>query len=184
MRRVFDTFRYGFRLATPLESQFLELFNDDCCFVPNLAPLTRPASEDDVKAGRAVFQLNGKGKLAPLHLPAVASLSRPLQVGSFAQRPKLLMIVQAEIDTDGKTIYGVIGDGAARKAHPDEPTDIKPIRKSFFDSSGELNPAAARFRPRDRFLSAFLNERWKITDFRPWFLTTLHERLRICESID
>jgi hypothetical protein len=41
--------------------------------------------------------------------------------------------VRAEIDADGKTFYGVIGDGAARKAAADELSDIMPMKKSFFD---------------------------------------------------
>ena len=45
--------------------------------------------------------------------------------------PRLLIIVQAEVDDTGKTIYGVIGSGAGRRAKPEELTNIKPIKKSF-----------------------------------------------------
>jgi hypothetical protein len=97
---------------------------------PILPPLNRLGTADDVKAGRAVFQLNGQGKLAPLQLPAVAFLRQPQHA---RRRPRPAMIVQAEIDAGGKTIYGVIGDGAARTARSEELTGIKPIKKSFFD---------------------------------------------------
>jgi hypothetical protein len=130
LARVFDSFQNGYRLITPLEAQFLEVEYGEFIFLPNLSPLNRPATADDVKAGRAVFQLNGRGKAAPLQLPAVAFLRQPQRA---RRRPRPAMIVQAEIDAGGKTIYGVIGDGAARTAHPEELTDIKPIKKSFFD---------------------------------------------------
>ncbi|HET6329100.1 MAG TPA: hypothetical protein VFG04_30735 [Planctomycetaceae bacterium] len=132
-KRVFDGFRDGFRLATQLEIQFLELPYGECWFLPEWKPLSRPATQVDVTAGRAVFQLNGTGKVAPLKLPAVASAARSLPFFPVISRPKLLLIVQAEIDAKGKTVYGVIGAGAPRRVRPDELTDIKPIRKSFFD---------------------------------------------------
>jgi hypothetical protein len=131
IRRVLDSFSGRFRLVTPLEVEFLGVASDRQ-FLPDLSPLTRPATKDDVKAGRAIFESNGKGKLAPLQLPAVASWRRPHDASSDPA-PKRLMIVQAEIDAAGKTIYGVLGDGAARTVHPEELTDIKPIKKSFFD---------------------------------------------------
>jgi hypothetical protein len=133
IRRVLDSFSGRFRLVTPLEAEFLEVASNDRQFLPDLPPLTRPATKDDVKTGRAVFELDGKGKLAPLQLPAVASWKQPHAAASSGPAPKRLMIVQAEIDAAGKTIYGVIGDGAARTVRPDELTDVKPIKKSFFD---------------------------------------------------
>jgi len=39
--------------------------------------------------------------------------------------------VQAEVDENGNTLYGVIGDGSGRVAKPEELTSIKPIKKSF-----------------------------------------------------
>ncbi|HEV8000419.1 MAG TPA: hypothetical protein VGP63_11095 [Planctomycetaceae bacterium] len=132
-KRVFDGFRDGFRLATPLEIQFLELPYGECCFLPEWKPLSQPATQADVTAGRAVFQLDGKGKLAPLKLPAVASAARSLPFFSMISQSKLLLIVQAETDANGKTLYGVIGHGAPRMARADDLTDIKPIRQSFFD---------------------------------------------------
>jgi hypothetical protein len=130
LARVFDSFQNGYRLITPLEARFLEVDSGESIFLPNLPPLNRLATAGDVKAGRAVFQLNGQGKLAPIQLPAVAFLRQPQRA---RRRPRPAIIVQAEIDAGGKTIYGVIGDGAARTACPEDLTDIKPIKRSFFD---------------------------------------------------
>lgn len=46
-------------------------------------------------------------------------------------RPRLLIIVQAEVDAEGKTFFGVIGDGTGRIEQPENLTDIKPIKKKF-----------------------------------------------------
>jgi hypothetical protein len=133
LARVFDHFQNGYHPMTPVEQEFLEIDSGEPLFLPNLPPLTRPATADDLKAGLAIFQLNGKGQLAPLKLPAVASLRRPHGTPSTSGGTKPLMIVQAEIDADGKTIYGVIGPGVVRRASEEELINIKPMKKSFFD---------------------------------------------------
>jgi hypothetical protein len=133
LKRVFDSFPNGYHLVTPLEAEFLEVPAYELLFLPDLPPLGRPATEDDVKAGRAVFQLKGKGRLARLQLPAVALLKRREKSPPAGRTDRRLLIIQAEVNADGKTMYGVIGDGAAHTARAEELTDIKPIKKSFFD---------------------------------------------------
>jgi hypothetical protein len=133
LKRVFDGFPTGYHSVTPIEAQFLEVVAYEPLFLPNLSPLNRPATKDDVKAGRAVFELKGKGRLAPVRLPAVASWKKRRDAASASSAVKRLLIVQAEVDAEGKTIYGIIGDGVAHTVHPEELTDIKPIQKSFFD---------------------------------------------------
>jgi hypothetical protein len=132
LKRAFDSVRNGYRLATPIETPFLNRFSE-ALYVPDLPPLNRPATEADVKAGRAIFHLGGKGKLARLQPPAVATSKIARSAARLGPTSKPFLILQAEIDADGKTVYGVVGDGVARKATADELTDIEPMRKSVFD---------------------------------------------------
>jgi hypothetical protein len=72
-------------------------------FVPAVS-LERAATEADVKAGRALFHLDGQGRKAPLEVPAVGLL-----VQSKGEPVKVL-ILQAEVGPEG-TVYGVVGEG-------------------------------------------------------------------------
>jgi len=128
-KNAFDSFRNGYRRLTSSEAEFLELYSREPVFMPDIPPLGRPATPDDVRAGRAVFHLDGKGKLSELELPAAAS--SPTASQRTVLRQSRLLIVQAEVDADGNTVYGVIGDGIARKADSEELKDIKTIKKSF-----------------------------------------------------
>ena len=88
-----------------------------------LPPLGKTATTDDLKSGHAVFSLAAAGKLAPLKLPAVATL----KAGPAEKAPPKVLIVQAEIDADGQTVYGLIGRNFIRSAKADEVTNISPI---------------------------------------------------------
>jgi hypothetical protein len=85
-------------------------------FVPDIRPLSRPATAADVKAGRAVFHLAGKGKLSKRKLPAVAEM-----------KGENGLIVQAEIGADGKEVFGVITRHALRRVEAKEAKRIKPL---------------------------------------------------------
>ncbi len=84
--------------------------------VPDIRPLGRAATEADVKAGRAVFHLGGKGKPITLKSPAAAEVD-----GESG------LIVQAEAGPDGKAVYGVIFQTAIRRVDAKEIERITPL---------------------------------------------------------
>lgn len=91
-------------------------------FVPAVGLLDRPATADDVKAGRAVFHLDGKGKPTDLHLPAFAFLKKG------ERPPERVLIVQAEAGPDGAVTYGVVTRHDVRTLAAGEVENVKSIR--------------------------------------------------------
>jgi hypothetical protein len=90
-------------------------------YIPDIRPLDRAATAEDVKAGRAVFHLEGMRKLADLKLPAAAALKGPEK-----DKPSLrVLIVQAEVGPGSDVNYGIVGRGVLRRAAASELTDIK-----------------------------------------------------------
>ncbi|MCO5171679.1 MAG: hypothetical protein M9894_35700 [Planctomycetes bacterium] len=85
-------------------------------FIPDLPPLDRAATAADVEAGRAVFHLDGRGRRAPLRLPAMA------EVG---EAPAL--VLQAEVDADGALLLGVLTVDALRRVPAAEVTGLRPL---------------------------------------------------------
>ncbi len=94
----------GARRATPLELEALGVRSSpwDTKFVPGLEPLDRPATPDDVAAGRAVFHLDGQGQLVDLKLPVTARLV----LGDGRRVP--VLVLQAEQLPSGERRYGVL----------------------------------------------------------------------------
>jgi hypothetical protein len=90
-------------------------------FVPDVNPLDRAATADDVKAGKAIFHLDGKGKLADVKLPAVGVLKGEEK----KDRPTRVVIVQAEVGPDEKVTYGVILRHEIRSMPASEVKDVK-----------------------------------------------------------
>jgi hypothetical protein len=79
-------------------------------YVFDIRPLGRPATAADVAAGRAVFHLDGKGRVAGTTLPAWCVLT----VDAGDKHPPRGLVVQAEVGADGATTYGVIFEHAMR----------------------------------------------------------------------
>jgi len=123
MKELLDRYRGRFRVLTRAEAESVGASPWHPMFVPDLPLRDHPATAEDVEKGRAVFHLSGKGKLAGVKLPAVASLR---QVRPAKQAARVL-VIQAEIDQDGKTMYGIIGGGSVRAATADELSEISPI---------------------------------------------------------
>ena len=98
-------------------------------YIPDMPPLGRVATDDDVKSGRAIFHLPGQARLARLDLPATATLRGRASLDEDGKSEFCVLVVQAEISTNETTVYGIIGDGPGRIAKADELTDIKPIGK-------------------------------------------------------
>jgi hypothetical protein len=126
---LFDRFPSAFRRLTSSELESLGFDREEILFVPDLKPLGRPATEGDVKAGRAIFHLGAKARLADLQLPAVAIPKRPDPAPDKFGRRRRFLILQAEVDDSGNTVYGVVGDGIPRTAKPEEFAAIRPIDK-------------------------------------------------------
>jgi hypothetical protein len=145
MKRLLDLYRGRFRLAASEEARALDVSPwRQAFFIPTIGRLGRPATVDDVAQGKAIFELKGKGKVADLKLPAVASLKRTQLAkhpdeshGSLKviiesafkprQEPEKVIVVQAEKDAEGATHYGVIGRYFIRAMAANELDDIKPI---------------------------------------------------------
>lgn len=147
LKESFDRFEGSYRRANWLEKQALGLWASDILYLPDIPPLGRPATLKDVEASKAVFHLDGKGKLTDLKLPAVAELKRRRTkkrevlvfqdlvgdarkvIQEEEEDPPKVLIIQAEVGPDGKVVYGTIGKGGicTRKAH--ELTGIAPLKK-------------------------------------------------------
>lgn len=107
-------------------------FFDESTFIPHIPPLGRPATDKDVKEGRAIFHLDGKGKLSQLRLPAVAVIkdskeSKDTKPLLWYQKTKLF-IYQAEIDEQGMTHYGVCSRDGIKTVTGDKLTEIREVR--------------------------------------------------------
>jgi hypothetical protein len=129
-RLLFDRFPNGYRRLTRSELESLNIDADAILYIPQFVPLTHPATPADVTAGAAVFSLDGKSVLAALKLPAVGvpkNSSEP--ANDKSGRPRRFIIVQAEVDGNGNTIYGVIGDGFPRTAKPEEFISVKSLSR-------------------------------------------------------
>jgi hypothetical protein len=88
--------------------------------VPALRPLGRVATAEDVKSGKAIFYLDGKGRPSNLKLPACA-----VRKGGDKDGQQGVLIMQAETGPDGKTILGVIEPAGIKSISDSEVKDIK-----------------------------------------------------------
>jgi hypothetical protein len=123
MISLVDRFHGRFRRITSVEDRWVSW---GVPFIADIALGGKAATADDVKAGRAIFSLGGAGKPASTKLPMAAML-KPSQKGAS---PEPVLLLQAEVDADGKTVYGIIGRRFMRAATSDELADVKPIEPS------------------------------------------------------
>jgi hypothetical protein len=122
VKETCDRFRESFRLLRLEERQALDC-EWEIAFMPDMPPLGRPATEFDVRAGKAIFHLDGKGQLADLKLPAAGTLKS----GDKKEGEKRVLIVQAEVGPDGEVLYGIIGKGQIRMAREKEMAAVAPL---------------------------------------------------------
>jgi hypothetical protein len=120
-KTAFDRFAGKYRRANWRERESLGISPWTPAYIPNLRRLGRAATAEDVKAGQAIFHLDGKGKPADLTLPAVAVLKRDAK----KERPPRVLIVQAEVSASGQVTYGVIMREDIRAMPAHELTGIK-----------------------------------------------------------
>src|SRR5260221_12935216 len=110
-RNGFDKLQARCRKIQPLERKLFDPWGyNSLILMPNFPTLNRPATADDLKAGRAVFHLDGKGKFVDIKLPLIGELETK---GKEKQGERVL-IVQAETNADGEVVYGVIARYSVR----------------------------------------------------------------------
>ncbi len=114
IKAFLDRFNGRLQRLNGAPAKLLGLGPATICFLPDIPPLNRPATAEDVKACRAVFHLGGKGKFAAQRLPATALLEG-IRV----------LIVQAEIGPDGTVTYGVISHDGLRAVPAGKLSDIR-----------------------------------------------------------
>lgn len=90
--------------------------SSDQTLIPDLKPLRKPATLEDVHEGRAAFSLTEPSELLDLKLPAWVVLKKDVQ-GTYIRRRGL--IVQAET-ASGKKHYGVLFNDGIREVKDEE----------------------------------------------------------------
>ena len=123
------------RIATRLECRAVGESYWDHHFIPDLRPLGRPATADDVAAGKAIFHLDRPAKPTSLELPAVAELPQ-----TEKERRFLVLILQAEQDEAGATTYGVITSLGIETLPADKLTKVRSLKQY----EAELKAAAEK----------------------------------------
>jgi hypothetical protein len=142
MKVAFDRFAGAYRLANWREHSALGLSSFSPVFVPDIKPLGRAATADDVKAGKAIFHLDGKGKPAELKPPALGMLKRDEK----DERAPKVLIVQAEVGADGQVTYGILSKEGVRAVSASELIDVK----TFAQLEKEEKEAAEKEREKRR----------------------------------
>jgi hypothetical protein len=124
MKEFIDLHARRLRPVTWVESRKWDVFSLNRWYVPDITPLGRPATAGDVKLGRAVFELNGRGTVAKQVLPAWLVLKSDAN----SHKPDYGLVVQAEADADGKLIYGVIFQREIRIVRAEEVERLEPYK--------------------------------------------------------
>lgn len=124
-KSILDRYRLGLRMMNDDELSRIAMRRVYSAFIPDIKTLGRPATASDVRLGRAVFDLNGRGKIADRKLPAWLILKSEAK----NERPAYGLVVQAETDANGKLVYGVIFRHEIRAVKADEVERIEPYEK-------------------------------------------------------
>jgi disulfide oxidoreductase YuzD len=124
MKTMLDRFQGKFRRSTKVVWQAEDAWGNPR-FEPDIVPLDRPATVEDVKAGRAVFHLSGKGKRTDLALPAFGIPN----TDSGRVNPLPILIVQAKTGPEGSVIYGILSRHAIRSAPATDFNRVTPLKE-------------------------------------------------------
>src|SRR5262249_49378471 len=127
LKQAFDRFagtyrRADRRLAAALGADYAA---QRPTYLPDVPPLGRTATADDVKAGKAICHRDGKSKLAKQELPALAVLKSDAK----KEEPTRVLIVQAEVGPDDRVTYGVIMLHDVRSMPAGELQDVKSLAR-------------------------------------------------------
>ncbi|MCA8910828.1 MAG: hypothetical protein KDB82_03935 [Planctomycetes bacterium] len=131
MRELLDRYAASIRPATVDEAETLGEWGWDPFFVFAPPPLGRAATEDDVKAGRAIFALEG-GRPGKLKLPAKGAFGpAPAANGDEPVEDDRgwCLIVQEEVDAGGKTWYGAMARYGTRKIEAYKIHDVQSLKR-------------------------------------------------------
>ena len=123
LREAIDKYPGKYRAITPAEDHAITWSGYNGWFMPDIAPLGRPATIADVNAGKAVFHFDGKGKLPKLDLPARGTWPKAAK----EKGARTCLIVQAETQPGGDTFYGVIEHHAIRMVPAREFSEVTPL---------------------------------------------------------
>jgi hypothetical protein len=107
--------RYEFRPLTDEERGRLGVVQSEWTFGPVISSPNRPATAADVRAGRAVFDFNGRGRV-----PAGTRPGWILLKGAGNDDSRWGRVVQAEAGPDGKVVYGAVFRHAIRAVRADD----------------------------------------------------------------
>jgi hypothetical protein len=124
MKKALDRFPGNHRTLTSTEKMILAGNTYEVWFCPAIMPLGRPATADDVTAGKAIFHLGGGGKLAALELPARGTFKRTAKDKGTPYG----LVVQAEVRPDGEILYGVIERHAVGAVPAGKFADLTPLK--------------------------------------------------------
>ncbi|MCP4442490.1 MAG: hypothetical protein GY810_26590 [Aureispira sp.] len=94
-------------------------------YLPVIPTLNRPATAEDVKGGKALFELKGKGSLADIQLPATAIQKKDKGM----EKPLRIYILQAEKNHKGKLVYGTLTEDGPKIFKEGDLINIKHLPK-------------------------------------------------------
>ena len=117
VKTAFDRFAGNYRKTTWRENEILGRDSSTLTYLPDIRPLGRAATAKDVKEGKAIFHLEGKNKPAEIQLPAMALMK--------IDAKRKVLILQAEVSSDGQVTYGVITHGGILKMSGEDLTGIQ-----------------------------------------------------------
>jgi len=127
IKEFLNLYRDRFREMNPEEQERFGIRFMRNAYIPDIKALGRPATTHDVKAGTAIFELDGQGRIAD------GDQSGWLQLKSEARKeyPEVGLVVQCEVGPDGKRVYGVIFRHSVRAVKADEVERIEPYAKKI-----------------------------------------------------
>jgi hypothetical protein len=134
-KAAYDHFGGNYRRARWPEIQLLGLDPWTPSYIPDVRPLGRGATAEDVKVGKAVFHFDGMGKPTDLQLPAAAELK-----GKEKKKPPRGLIVQVDIGPDGELTCGIL---TRREVRAVPARDLMSI-KTFAELENEQKEQAQR----------------------------------------
>jgi len=91
-------------------------------YIPDLKPLERPATPQDVEEGKAIFSLSNS-RIKEMSLPAWGIV----KAHQAYKKPMKAIIVQAEVAADGTLYYGAFTEDGPKKYRAEELIEIQPI---------------------------------------------------------
>jgi len=124
-RAFLDTYRSRLRALDLTERDAMGIsWVESPQYIVDMPPLNRAANAQDVAERRAIFHLNGKGRLTEMKLPSTAIFAKDKD----EQYPDHVLILQAEVDENGKTILGIVSRHETRSILSDELINIRPLQ--------------------------------------------------------